>query len=402
MSADEFTEVTTQSWGSRIGGSFKGILIGLLMVVAALVLLFWNEGRAVQTAKSLKEGAGAVVSVPAKPVDPGNNGKLVHVTGLATTQETLRDPEFLVEAKGLRLRRVVLMYQWQERSRSETKKKLGGGTETVTTYTYSKVWSPRPIDSASFKKPQGHANPGSMPFHSQDQAASKVTVGDYYLSPGLVNQVEAFKPLRLERNNYQIPAALGRRAKFYGGGLYIGYSPASPRVGDLRVSFEVVEPTTVSIVARQQGNGFTGYQTEAGDELLMLKVGQHTAASMFKAALSSNRTLTWIMRLVGLVLMFIGFSTILRPLSVMLDVLPLLGNIAGVGTSIVAGLLALGLSLITIGIAWVVYRPLLGVIILVVGVGSLVLLKITRSKKAAPARETPAPSPPPPPPPPAQ
>lgn len=143
MSADEYTEVTTQSWGSRIGGSFKGILVGVLMVVAAFVVLFWNEGRAVQTAKSLKEGAGAVVSVQAQTVDPANNGKLVHVSGTATTKETLRDGEFMVSAQGLRLRRVVQMYQWQERSRSETKKKLGGGTETVTTYTYSKIWSPK-------------------------------------------------------------------------------------------------------------------------------------------------------------------------------------------------------------------------------------------------------------------
>ena len=40
----------------------------------------WNEGRAVRTAESLEEGAGAVVSVPADAVDPGNEGKLVHVS----------------------------------------------------------------------------------------------------------------------------------------------------------------------------------------------------------------------------------------------------------------------------------------------------------------------------------
>lgn len=260
---------------------------------------------------------------------------------------------------------------------------------------------PQVIDSGSFKKPQGHGNPGSMPYHSQDQTATQVTLGGYSLSQRLVNQITAFKPLELNQKTYEIPEALGRRAKFHGGGLYIGYSPSSPRIGDLRITFEMVPPTTVSVVAKQQGNGFTGYQTEAGDQLLMLREGQHTAASMFKAAQSSNRTLTWILRLVGLVLMFVGLTTILRPLSVILDVLPILGNIAGIGTGIVAGLLALGLSLITIGIAWVFYRPVLGIIILVVGIGSFVLLKIVRSKKAAPtpaaAAPPRAPVPPPPP-----
>ena len=32
------------------------------------------------------------------------------------------------------------MYQWVEDSKSETQKTLGGGEETVTTYTYKKEW----------------------------------------------------------------------------------------------------------------------------------------------------------------------------------------------------------------------------------------------------------------------
>ena len=37
------------------------MLVGLVLIVAMVVLLFWNEGRAVTTARSLAEGAGAVV-----------------------------------------------------------------------------------------------------------------------------------------------------------------------------------------------------------------------------------------------------------------------------------------------------------------------------------------------------
>ena len=62
---DEHVEVTRASWFSRITESIKAVLIGLVLFFAAFPLLWWNEGRAVQTARSLDEGAGKVRSVAA-------------------------------------------------------------------------------------------------------------------------------------------------------------------------------------------------------------------------------------------------------------------------------------------------------------------------------------------------
>ena len=60
---------------------------------------------------------------------------------------------------------------------------------------------------------------------------------------------------------------------------------------------------------------------------------------------------------------------ILRPLSVIADVVPILGSIVGAGTGIISLLLAAILSLITVAIAWIVYRPLFGIILILVAVG---------------------------------
>ena len=79
--SDSFTETTTKSWGSRLGESIKGVLFGLVLIVGSCVFLFWNEGRAVQTQRSLTEGASLVVNADAARVDPANDGKLVHVSG---------------------------------------------------------------------------------------------------------------------------------------------------------------------------------------------------------------------------------------------------------------------------------------------------------------------------------
>lgn len=153
MSQDRFTEVTSQSWGSRIGGAFKGIVLGLVLFVLAFPLLFWNEGRAVKTYQTLKEGGRNVVTVAADSVEAANAGHLIHVTGLADTDATLTDPVFNVSAKALKLKRSVEMYQWKEGSSSKTKKKLGGGTETTTEYSYSKEWSERLVNLTTSSSP---------------------------------------------------------------------------------------------------------------------------------------------------------------------------------------------------------------------------------------------------------
>ena len=123
--SDSFTETTSVSWFGRLRRSVGGVVIGLLLIIGMVVLLFWNEGRAVTTARSLAEGAGAVVSVGADAVDAANEGKLIHVSGTVTTDSTPEDPDFAISATGVRLVRNVEMFQWKEESHSETTQEAG-------------------------------------------------------------------------------------------------------------------------------------------------------------------------------------------------------------------------------------------------------------------------------------
>jgi len=269
--ADSYTEITSRSWGGRIMGSIKGLLLGGLMVLVAFPVLWWNEGRAAKTAGSLEEGAGIVVSVGADAVSPGNDGKLVHVSGLAQTEERLQDPVFGVEANAIKLGRQVWMYQWREHPRSETRNKVGGGAETVTTYEYRKEWVDRPVSSSSFHHPDGHRNPGTMPYQDQQFSAGRVTVGAFSLSPGLIAQLNKFDPLSMtEEDLTRLPGDLQQRARLWEGGWYLGRSPQAPEIGDSKVAFRVVPPTEVSAVARQSGRSLVPYATQAGRSLEML------------------------------------------------------------------------------------------------------------------------------------
>ena len=54
--SDSFTETVTTGWFSRIGSSIKGILGGIVLIVIAFPVLFFNEGSAVKTRKDLNQG----------------------------------------------------------------------------------------------------------------------------------------------------------------------------------------------------------------------------------------------------------------------------------------------------------------------------------------------------------
>ncbi len=381
---ETYTEVTSQSWFSRLGESIKSVGLGIIIFIAAFPVLWKNEGCAVKIAQGLTEGAGAVISLPEPKVNSANNGKLVHFSGDATTSDILSDPTMGISENAIRLVRSVQMYQWKEVSTSKTEKKLGGGTETKTEYRYEKGWSDSVINSGSFKRPEGHTNPAAMEIQSETFKAQNVTVGEFALPEGLVSQISNEEALPVTQD--RIPNQYQGRAQISGNEIYIGYNPASPQIGDLKVSYKIVRsPQKVSIVAQQQGNTLTQYMTKAKTTIMMLSMGVVPADQMFQQAQESNVTRTWLVRLLGFILMYIGLSMIFKPIATFGDVVPIVGSILNFGIGVFSFIVALALSLVVIAIAWIAARPILGIGLLVVGVGAFVAFKVLGKKKQAQA-----------------
>lgn len=389
---DAYTKVTHQSWGSRIKGSFKGIIVGLLLFVISFPLLFWNEGRAVKMHKSLEEGSNNVTSVSTDKINSNNEGELIHISGQANTNDTLSDQQFAVSETAIMLKRKVEMYQWKEETASETKKNLGGSTDTETTYSYKKTWSESLIDSSSFEFPNDHENPSSMPYETADMYADNVNVGAFQLSPALIQRISGTEKLPLTASSTEaLPEDDYRNAEIQNGTLYIG-NPSSPEIGDVRISFEVIRPSVVSIISVQEGDGLKPYQAKAGADIELLEMGEVSADDMFQNAIESNKFMTWILRFLGIFLMFLGLVMMLKPLSVLGDVVPFIGNIIGMGTSLLAGILAIIFSFITIAISWLFYRPLIGILLIAVSVAGITYIvsyiKKNKNKKPEPPAES--------------
>jgi len=369
MTPDSFSEVTSQSWLSRLGKSFKNILAGILLFILSFPLLFWNEGNAIKTAKSLDEGAGAVVIVADAKVLSENEGKLVHFGGTAVTEDVLTDPQFAISDNVLKLKREVWMFQWEEESKSNTVKKLGGGTETETKYTYKRKWANSKINSSNFKKPVGHINPDQIPFNNEEIIADNVMVGEFTLNSNLIGSISNYAPVKLDEPILEsLPESFKSKASVLNDTIYVG-DQANPQVGDIKIVFSKVSPVVVSVIAKQIGQKLMSYQTKVGKNIEMLSIGDVTAEEMFAKAQSQNTIITWLLRVLGFLFMFIGIKLMLGWITVIADVIPFIGSLLGFGTSLIAGGISFSLSLITIAIAWLFYRPIIGVLLIIVAVG---------------------------------
>jgi hypothetical protein len=358
---DRFVETSSRGFFSRIGGAFIGLLFGPLLVIGAVVLLSWNEGRAVEAATGLSEGARSVVEVPADSVSPANEGKLVHVIGTAGAQSPIQDGDLNLDFGGqLAVKRMVEMYQWREKKQSSSQDNLGGGQTTTTTYTYEKEWSPEAIDSSTFAHGQGHENP-PMPLTPRSFAASDAKLGGFALDADTLGLIDPDAPL-----NPQAPAGWKNDA----GGLYKGDNPAQPAIGDVRVHYAgLASGSTLSVLAEQSHGGFAAFTAPNGYQIRLAAAGNVPAAQMIAQARKAAAMWTWILRGVGALVMFVGFMLFFGPLAILASVLPFLGALVRGASAAFALVLTLPITLVTIAVAWIAFRPLIGGGLIVAAIG---------------------------------
>jgi hypothetical protein len=380
--ADTFTTVSSTSFFGRIRDALVGFIVGPLLIIGAIILIFWNESHSVRVLKSLKEGAAKVVE--ADEFDSDNNGELVHVTGDTASDQTLRDPIFGVSSLGIRLNRDVQVYAWTEKESSSTSTSATGTKTTKKTYTYEKKWVSSLPKSSHFKQPEGHENPSELKYRSTSFQADKVTLGDYTLDPELVGKLTNSKSVPLEEGSVKLPDG----AQISDDKIYIGADPANPAVGDLRITETVVPTGTTSVIGGQgPKERLAPFETKAGESIGLIEPGTKTAAEMFATARAANRTFTWVARLGGFLLLLFGFLLFLSPLSTMSSIVPFLGGIFEAGIFLISLLAAVVVWTLLVALAWMVARPLIGGVMLALAVGGLVLL-IHHIRKGAARRRT--------------
>mmetsp|Transcript_44339 Transcript_44339/g.106812 ORF Transcript_44339/g.106812 Transcript_44339/m.106812 type:complete len:413 (+) Transcript_44339:113-1351(+) len=386
---DSVTRVTHQSFGSRLGGSCRGLIMAPILILLSIWLLVWNEGNSITQHKALEEGLKLVIDVGTDTIDAANENQLVHFTGKATSTNSISDEIFGVAPPdgALKLKRKVEVYQWAESEHSETKKNTGGSTTTTTTYTYSKEWSEHLISSTGFEESSGHSNPSEMLFESATMVANPITVGGFTMSSGVTGKMEWYQPLTATLSTDNIVDDYAKQdAKVYNSYFYFGDSPTSPSVGDTRVSFKEVPEQVISVVAKQTQSTVSTYTASSGGSFLLVEKGTVSSEEMFLHANQAVTAQTWLIRLVGMILIWCAFKMLVQPLQVVADCIPLIGDILEVANDCVTFFLAFALSTIVIAISWFAYRPLLslGLLVVVVAGGYFVKQRTKRNQQEMP------------------
>ncbi len=431
-----YTETTTTGYGTRVGNSFKSIGTGFILFCAATALLWWNEGRAVKTAKMLEEAGSSYVEMPNPgKIDASLDGELICGTAMATTEDSLMDKDFGIGAKAIAIKRHVEYYQWVEHSESKSEDKLGGKEVTTTTYTYSQQWVSSPVQSSQFKDPAyQNKNTVLATVEDAEQYAENVAFGAYKLNESLIRSISSKETMELAisddllkqldknaqtayerfygiQNKNQQPTqqpvqqpaipdsvralmsdsakavldslqavndsinkamANAQNKKDYdyihvaGNVLYYGKVPGSPQVGDVRVTFEKIVPAKVTVMAVVDGDTFKPFKAKNGKRFETLVMGKKTGDEIIEDAQDANTMWTWMLRIVGIMLVISALKMIFGFLSMILKVVPFLASIMGFGVGIVCTVIGVVWSLIVIAIAWIFYRPVLGIILLLI------------------------------------
>lgn len=356
----------------KIKNAFASVIGGLICIVIGIVLLWWNEGNDVKNIKTIEEARDSLVNIKSDEVDSANEGKLVSTNGkINVVDESLKDDYFnIIVSNTGKLVRIVEMYQWVEDCDTE---------DDRTVCTYDKKWLNTIERSDSFEE-SGHDNPSDMPYDDEAYYANRVELGAFKLSATQIQMLSTEATVTPNSSAF-LPNGYRIVDKY----ITSATSMSSPRVGDVRVSFKYNTDTDITVLAMQKGDSFADYKSEQGKILNELKSGLLTGEEMIDVVEKENNILKWVLRILGIALVTGGFTALLSPILMVVSIIPLIGDGIAWILKAIAGLIGFAVSMLIIALAWIVFRPLLGICLLAVVVGVIVLVVVLIKKGRAKA-----------------
>ena len=345
----------------KIKSAIGGVIGGIVAIIVGVCLLWWNEGDAVRNIKTVEEARANLVNVKSDEVNPNNEGKLVSTNGkIKVIDESLKDDYFNVIVPGTgKMIIVVEMYQWVEDCEEE---------DDRTVCNYEKKWLDEVENSSSFEE-SGHDNPGQMPYEEEVYLANQVELGAFKLSSTQISMLSTNALVTPDATVF-LPNGYSVVDKY----ITTASSMSNPQVGDVRVSFKYSNDTDITVLAMQKGESFADYVSAKDKVINELHSGLLSGDEMIDIVETENNIFKWVLRFLGVVLVTAGSAALLTPILMVVSIIPLIGDgIAGI-LRFIASLIGFAFSMLVIALAWIFYRPLIGICLLAVVVGVIVLI----------------------------
>jgi len=421
--------VEHESFCGRMCNSLCGVFVGMFLFFAAIVMLGWNEFNFVRNQAVLQYVQDKVVEIECQPPSLSAPSEPAWAScGVTQLYDFGQDsqlqglPPFTTSLQGAWFQASSTIYQWTESKSCTEHKTMAGGKDKVCTYSYSRSWVTAPIDSSSFycypSRRSGCVNyygdqirnsPSTIPSALQKKyfaPDNAVTMGDqtlpskdhYGLNQGLLSAFKGETPALLQASSTTMSDVFpGRHVVNYGGGL-AGFvqNIGGTSIGDVKTQFTmsaISKGTFLSVIALLKHNAassvwaFQSWNTGKSGTMATVNwatVGQVSEEDMINEKQSENNTLVWILRFGGFFVMFIGLHLVTGPIALAPEIIPCVGAIIGevVGCALCCMNFAFSvmLSLLVIGIAWVLARPLFGCCILAVAAAAGAAVWYTRKR----------------------
>ena len=350
-------EVVHTGFLSRLGSSFVGALVGLLLFFASFFVLWINEG--VQKDSLLVERAKPILTTEVSSVSPDTYGTLFAIVGTVSGVIS-KQGDFIATTSFIALDRLVETYAWQEVQTTSEERHIGGSATSTTSYSYEKRWQGTPQSSDQFSEPQGHTNIPSR-YSSFSLRSDTLSLGTMSLSTGIT--LPHLPPVILTSGVLGTTA----RAQIVENGHYLfvsrdgASSYQSPKIGDNRLSFFGIPRDSTGTVV---GTISDQYQSTTVPSIVRY-VGKHGSIfslypGRYEEALATARsqdaTRLWLFRGIGFFIMFMGLLFISRPLSIFLDIIPIFGSISRFLSLISSFVVAFVLSTLTIIVSLIAHN----------------------------------------------
>lgn len=225
-------------WSEAAASCWK--IVGATLVLAGVALAAVGANDLLQYETSLAAHGGVVLDL-GTAAQPGaeQHGQLLRVVGKPVVIEPPRDPAFNLTIATPLLTRHVEMFQWREVNISNN-------------VHYEMDWVDHRVDSSTFRRRQGHANPAAMPLQGREFAAGRIRIGGFFLAPTLQRALPGLA--KVPPDPRALAANLAVSFAQHGDYLQTSERPGSPQLGDLRVSWTSVPLQQITLVARGDGD----------------------------------------------------------------------------------------------------------------------------------------------------
>lgn len=332
-------------------------ILGLIILIASIFALFINEQNYVNAIKIANFAEKNAIIVNANNLNPLNENKLIYTTGKAYSQEHLTDSIISIP-NAIALFRDTEIYQWKEVKKHHDNNKIS--------YTYQKTWSKNLINSDNFES-SAYKNPKKMKYEPKNLYAHNIGLGKFYLSEDIIKNINFVTKIT------QLP--YNKNFKIYNGFYFTGNDYDNPQIGNQKLLYSYIPSgITLSIIAKQSGNHLEKMNSQYGDFVIVINGHNNLKDTINKYKKNCSHN-TWLIRGIGLIIMFLGFNLLMQPITNFWENVPILGDIMQTSSFISTIVITIAISTITISVAWLIYRPEIAILLIIISILTLISLK---------------------------